>query len=142
MIVGYGIDIMSIDRIKEAIIRFGEYFLSKVYTVEERRQAEERRKSSYEVYTAYWAAKEAVMKALGTGHRKGVRFRDIEIRHESSGKPYVLLHGRSEEYARKLHVHNIVLSMSHLHDNAIASVIFESKESERHKQSQNNGERT
>jgi holo-[acyl-carrier protein] synthase len=128
MIVGYGIDIMSTDRIKDAITRFGEYFLSKVYTGEERRQAEERKKSSYQIYTAYWAAKEAVMKALGTGHRKGVRFRDIEIRHESSGKPYVSLHGKSKEYARKLGVHNIVLSMSHLHDNAIASVIFESRE--------------
>jgi len=128
MIVGHGIDIMSTERIRKAIIRYGEYFLSKVYTGEERKQAEERKKSKYQIYTAYWAAKEAVMKALGTGNRKGVRFRDIEIKHESSGKPYVSLHGKSEEYARKLRVYNIVLSMSHLHDNAIASVIFETKE--------------
>ncbi len=126
MIVGYGIDIMATERIKRAIMRFGEYFLKRIYTSYERKQAQARGRSTYQIYTSYWAAKEAVMKALGTGHRQGVRFRDIEIRHERSGKPYVLLHGQSRELARRLRVHNIVISMSHLHDSAIASVIFES----------------
>jgi len=125
MIVGYGIDIMSTARIEQAITRFGDQFLKRIYTKYERERIQGRRKNVHQLYTAYWATKEAVMKALGTGNRQGVRFRDIEVRHEKSGKPYIKLYGVSKEYARKLRVDTIVVSMSHLDASSIASVIFE-----------------
>lgn len=102
--------------------------MKKVYTEYERGVIERRRAYGAQICTAFWAAKEAAMKALGTGNRQGVRFRDIEIRHEPSGKPYLVLYGASEEHARRLRVDNIEVSMSHLGDHAIASVIFEKLE--------------
>jgi len=131
MIVGHGVDIMSTARIERAIHRHGDHFLKKVYTDYERGVIERRRAYGAQICTAFWAAKEAAMKALGTGNRQGVRFRDIEIRHESSGKPYLVLYGASEEHARRLRVDNIEVSMSHLGDHAIASVIFEKLEGHR-----------
>lgn len=126
MIIGHGIDIMSTKRIENAIHRFGEQFVSRIYTPYERAGIEKRKKYASQLYTAYWAAKEATMKALGTGNRRGVRFIDIEIRHETSGKPYIRLYGISKERAREMNVDTINLSMSHLEDIATASVIFES----------------
>ena len=128
MIVGHGIDIMSTSRIERAIERHGERFLQRIYTVHELSIIERRRAYAGQICTAFWAAKEAAMKALGTGNRQGVRFRDIEIRHEPSGKPFLKLYGRSKEHARRLEVDNIEVSLSHIDDNAIASVIFEKLE--------------
>jgi holo-[acyl-carrier protein] synthase len=125
MIVGHGIDIMSTERIERAIRRHGERFLQRIYTGYERSIIERRGAYAGQICTAFWAAKEAAMKALGTGNRQGVRFRDIEIRHEPSGKPYIRLYGHSREHARRLEVDNIEVSLSHLDDNAVASVIFE-----------------
>ena len=125
MIVGHGIDIMSTRRIAGAIDRFGERFLHRVYTEGERGRAERRGVLAVQTYTAYWAAKEAAMKALGTGNRKGVRFIDIEVDHEDSGKPVLHLSGEARLFAERLGVNNVVVSMSHLDDLAAASVIFE-----------------
>lgn len=125
MIVGHGIDIMSTARIEKAIARFGDRFMKKIYTKHERTVIERRKAYASQICTSLWAAKEAAMKALGTGNRQGVRFRDIEIRHEPTGKPYIRLYGASEQHARRLQVDNIEVSMSHLGDNAVASVIFE-----------------
>ena len=124
MIVGYGIDIMSTSRIKKAIDRFGRRFIERIYTKNEIALIS-RRKNKYEVYSAYWAVKEATMKALGTGNRMGVYFRDIEILHEPSGKPYLKLYGWSKRHAERLGVKNTVISMSHLKDIVVGSVIFE-----------------
>ncbi len=126
MIVGHGVDIMSTNRIEKAIQRFGDRFVSRIYTDYERSGIQKHWKYAPQLYTAYWAAKEATMKALGTGNRRGVRFIDIEVRHEPSGKPYVRLYGVSKSRARALHVDAISVSMSHLDDIATASVIFES----------------
>jgi holo-[acyl-carrier protein] synthase len=125
MIVGHGIDIMSTARIERAISLYGDRFLRRIYTEHERERLARFRKHAVQICTALWATKEAAMKALGTGNRMGVRFRDIEIRHEPTGKPYIVLYGVSREVAERLHVDNIEVSMSHLDDNAIASVIFE-----------------
>ena len=130
MIVGHGIDIMSTRRIDGAISRHGEHFMQKIYTDYERSVIERRRANAAQTCTAFWAAKEATMKALGTGNRQGVRFRDIEVRHEPSGKPFILLYGASRAHAERLGVDNIEVSMSHLEDHAIASVIFESLKEE------------
>jgi len=125
MIIGQGIDIMKTERISRVIARYGERFLKKVYTEYERRFCQTRKGNAVQVYTAYWATKEAAMKALGTGNRKGVRFCDIEIRHHLSGKPYLILYGKSKLISENLGVNNISISMSHLDDLVVASVIME-----------------
>ena len=125
MIVGFGIDIMSTARIRGVIERHGSSFLKRVYTDLEREYAERMRVGSDQVYTAFWAAKEAVMKALGTGMRQGVFFRDIEVRHERSGKPYVRLSGASKDLAERLGVDAIVVSMSHLEELVVAAAVLE-----------------
>ena len=127
MIVGHGIDIMKNSRISKAIARFEDRFLNRIYTEHERAVCE-RKKGSAERYTAFWAVKESVMKALGTGQRQGVRWRDIEVCHERSGKPYVTLFGKSKKIAKRLNVTHIAVSMSHLDDLVIASVIFENND--------------
>ena len=124
MIVGFGIDIMSTARIKKAIEHFGERFLKRIYTDREIKLVSTR-KNKYEVYTAYWAIKEATMKALGTGNRMGVYFKDIEIMHEKSGKPYLKLYNWSKKHADRLGVKNVAISMSHLEDIVVGSVVFE-----------------
>jgi len=125
MVIGQGIDIMKTERIQRAIKRYGERFLKKVYTEYERAFCQTRKGNAIQVYTAYWATKEAAMKALGTGNRMGVRFCDIEIRHKLSGKPYIILYGKSKNISKKLGVNNISISMSHLDDLVVASVIME-----------------
>ena len=125
MIVGFGIDIMSTARIGKAIERHGAGFLGRVYTDHEREFADRKLVGSVQVYAAFWAVKEAVMKALGTGMRQGVFFRDIEVRHERSGKPYVRLSGASKEHAERLGADSIVVSMSHLEDMVVAAAVLE-----------------
>jgi holo-[acyl-carrier protein] synthase len=125
MIVGFGIDIMSTARIRKVIARHGSSFLGRVYTDLEREYAERKLVGSDQVYTAFWATKEAVMKALGTGMRQGVFFRDIEVRHERSGKPYVRLSGPSKDLAERLGADAIVVSMSHLEDLVVAAAVLE-----------------
>ncbi len=127
MIVGYGIDVMSTVRIKRAIANFGEHFLKRTYTEYELDFCWNHKKVSNQMYTSYWAVKEATMKALGTGNRKGVRFKDIEVHHEKSGKPFIKLYGMAKKFSEKLGVDNIVVSMSHLEDIVVASVIFEKR---------------
>ena len=86
MIVGLGLDIAEIDRIGAAIERHGEPFLKRLYTPAEVAYCESH-KNRFERYAARFAAKEAAMKALGTGWRYGVRWRDIEVTREPTGKP-------------------------------------------------------
>lgn len=125
MIVGHGIDIMSTERIRQSIARYEYRFLNRVYTDYEIEFAKRRNRAANQFYTALWAAKEATMKALGTGARRGVRFKDIEIHHERSGKPYIKLYGVAKEFSKELGADSIVLSMSHLEDIVVASVILE-----------------
>jgi holo-[acyl-carrier protein] synthase len=125
MIVGHGVDIMSISRIESAILRFGQKFLRRIYTEKETTLLNRRRRGTSQYLAALWAAKEAAMKALGTGARQGVRFKDIEILHEPSGKPFIRLYGTALETAKRLGADHMVVSLSHLADTATASVIFE-----------------
>jgi len=125
MIIGHGIDIMSTSKIEKAITQFGNKFLDRIYTSSEKEFINKTRKGNTQIYASYWAVKEACMKALGTGNRNGVRFKDIEVHHESSGKPYLKLFGKSKEHAEDMGVDNISISMSHLKDIVAATVIFE-----------------
>jgi len=125
MIVGLGVDIAEINRIEAAINRYGEHLLHRLFTASEIDYCESYR-NRFERYAGRFAAKEAAMKALGTGWRRGVRWVDIEIVREPSGKPTLRLSGEAANYAAKLGVRNIALSITHSADTALAQVIFES----------------
>ena len=124
MIVGLGIDITEIDRIEAAISRRGQAFLDRVFTPAEIRYCEEHR-NRFERYAGRFAAKEAGMKALGTGWRRGVRWVDFEVVRLPSGRPTLSLHARAEQIAGQLGVSAISLSITHSGNLAVAQVIFE-----------------
>ena len=125
MIVGTGVDLAEVPRIRHSVERFGQRFLSRIYT--ERELAYVARKGGkFERYAARFAAKEAGMKAIGTGWRGGVTWRDFEVTNLPSGKPTLALHGVAAEIAKRLGVANISLSMTHTAELAMAIVILES----------------
>jgi holo-[acyl-carrier protein] synthase len=125
MIVGTGIDIAEVPRIREAIERHGERFLKRVFTEGEIQYCESKA-NRVERYAARFAAKEAGMKAIGTGWNHGVRWRDIEVARKPGGRPTLLLHGKAAEFAAKLGAINIALSLTHTQQEAMAQVILES----------------
>ena len=124
MIVGTGIDIAEVPRIRQSIERFGKRFLDRIYTVGEMRYCDSKA-NRVERYAARFAAKEAAMKALGTGWNHGVRWRDCEVVRMPGGRPTMKFHGKAGEFATKLGVQNIALSISHTEEQAIAQVILE-----------------
>jgi holo-[acyl-carrier protein] synthase len=125
MIVGLGLDIAEVDRLEEAIARHGAPFLERLFTPAEVSYCE-RHKNRYERYAARFAAKEAAMKALGTGWSRGVRWRDIEVAREPGGKPTLHLAGAARQIADGLGVKHISLTITHSGNLALAQVIFES----------------
>jgi holo-[acyl-carrier protein] synthase len=124
MIVGTGIDIAEVPRIAESIARFGERFLRRVYTEGEIRYCESKA-NRVERYAARFAAKEAAMKALGTGWSHGVRWRDVEVTRLPGGRPTMTFHGKAREFAARLGAVHVALSISHTAEQAIAQVILE-----------------
>lgn len=124
MIVGTGIDIAEVPRIAQAIERYGNRFLQRIFTEGERRYCDSKA-NRIERYAARFAAKEAAMKALGTGWNRGVRWRDVEVCREPGGRPTVAFHGQAAEVAGKLGAVHIALSLSHTAGQAIAQVILE-----------------
>ena len=125
MIVGTGIDIAEVPRIAEAIERHGERFLRRIYTEGEMKYCDSKA-NRIERYAARFAAKEAAMKALGTGWSRGVRWRDVEVSRQPGGRPTMLFHGKAAEFAAKLGAVHVALSLSHTAEQAIAQVILES----------------
>ena len=124
MIVGLGLDIAEVGRVKAAIERHGEVFLRRVYTPREREYCE-RFKNKFERYAGRFAAKEAAMKALGTGWSRGVRWVDVEVVREQGGRPTMALSGEAGKVAERLGVKRIALSITHTGEQALAQVIFE-----------------
>jgi holo-[acyl-carrier protein] synthase len=124
VIVGLGLDIAEIDRIEAALKRHGAPILERLYTPAEVAYCEGFREK-FERYAGRFAAKEAAMKALGTGWRFGVRWRDIEVMRAATGKPSLRLHGVAGEFAARLGVKNISLTITHSGNLALAEVIFE-----------------
>ena len=124
MIVGIGLDIAEPERLEQAVARYGQRFLERIFTPKEIAYCE-RKRNKWERYAARFAAKEAAFKALGTGWRRGVRWRDIEVVRNSSGKPSLRLDGVAREFADKLRVRNIALTITHSGNTALAQVIFE-----------------
>jgi len=125
MIVGTGIDIAEVPRIADSIARFGQRFLERVYTEGERRYCDSKA-NRVERYAARFAAKEAAMKALGTGWSRGVRWRDIEVARKPGSRPTIVFHGKAAEFAATLGAVNVALSLTHTADMAFAQVILES----------------
>ncbi len=113
-----GLDIIEIARIEAAVERWGERFLRRIYTEEELHISRNRAPA----LAVRFAAKEAVMKALGTG-TKGVGWREIEVLSNDNGKPSVYLNGRAQKKAEELGLGELAISLSHSRDYAIASII-------------------
>jgi holo-[acyl-carrier protein] synthase len=124
MSVGTGIDLIEVPRIAAAIARYGERFLQRIFTEGEIRYCESKA-NRVERFAARFAAKEAAMKALGTGWSRGVRWRDLEVRRQPGGRPTIAFHGRAAEFAEKLGVANTALSLTHTEEQAFAQVILE-----------------
>jgi holo-[acyl-carrier protein] synthase len=124
--IGIGTDITECLRIARMIERHGELFVNRVYTTEEIRYCQSRKQSTQH-FTGRWAAKEAVLKALGTGWRRGISWRDVEVRNEPGGQPIVILRGGAEEAARKLGVTEMLVSISHCRSHAIANAVATGK---------------
>src|SRR5438876_1457116 len=124
MIVGTGIDIAEVPRIREAIERHGQRFLNRIFTEGEIQYCESKA-NRIERYAARFAAKEAGMKALGTGWNHGVRWRAVQVCRMPGGRPTIAFHGKAAEFAAKLGTKNVALSLSHTAEQAIAQVILE-----------------
>jgi holo-[acyl-carrier protein] synthase len=124
MIVGTGVDLAEVPRIKASIERFGARFIERVYTPAEIAYVE-RKANRFERYAARFAAKEAGMKAIGTGWHHGVRWRDFEVTNLRSGKPTLRFHGVAAQFAEKLGVRNVSLSITHTAELGMAHVILE-----------------
>jgi holo-[acyl-carrier protein] synthase len=124
LIIGMGVDLAEVGRIQSAIERYGETFLRRIYTPAERDYCEQF-KNKYERYAGRFAAKEAAMKALGTGWRRGVRWVDFEVVRETGGRPTIALDAAAKEIAAQLGVKRISLSITHTSNQALAQVIFE-----------------
>lgn len=124
MIIGTGIDVAEPGRLEAAVKRRGRRFLERVFTPKEIAYCE-RHRNRWERYAARFAAKEAAFKALGTGWRRGVQWRDVEVTNAPSGRPTLTLSGQAAEVARAAGVRNISLSITHTPQFVLAQVIFE-----------------
>jgi len=124
MILGTGVDLAEVPRIRAAIERHGGRFIERIYTPPEIAYVE-RKANRFERYAARFAAKEAGMKAIGTGWKRGVTWRDFEVVNLPSGRPTLRLHGVASEIAQQLGVRQIWLSLTHTAELGMAHVILE-----------------
>lgn len=124
MILGTGTDLAEVDRVRKAIERHGDRFIQRICTSVEIAYVQ-RKANRFERYAARFAAKEAGMKAIGTGWRRGVGWHDFEVVNLPTGRPTLRLHGVAAEVAAKMGVQRIHLSLTHTKDLAMAFVILE-----------------
>jgi holo-[acyl-carrier protein] synthase len=124
MIVGTGVDLAEVPRIRASIERFGDRFIRRIFTTAEIAYVE-RKANRYERYAARFAAKEAGMKAIGTGWKRGVTWHDFEVANLPSGKPTLRFHGVAAQFAARLGVKNVSLSLTHTAELGMAHVILE-----------------
>lgn len=123
MIVGVGVDLVKVPRIRAALERWGDRFLTRVFTERERTYATRRREPAPHL-AGRFAAKEAVFKALGVGLRLGVRWREVEVVNNARGKPELVLTGQTKRLSETLGVTATHMSLSHDSDYAIAEVVL------------------
>jgi holo-[acyl-carrier protein] synthase len=127
MIYGIGIDLASIDRIEKVIKKWGDRFLDRVFTPEEKKACE-RRAVPFSAFTLRFAAKEAFSKALGVGMKKGIKWRDIEVFNHSNGKPDLKLYGAARKISKQNGIVGTHLSLSDDGNYGIAMVVLEKKD--------------
>ncbi|HYL34984.1 MAG TPA: holo-ACP synthase [Bryobacteraceae bacterium] len=124
MIVGVGIDVSEVERIREVVERHGQRFLERVFCAGEIAYVESKA-NRYERYAARFAAKEAAMKAIGTGWKRGVRWQDFEVVNLPTGRPTLQFHGAAAGIAQSLGVRHTALSLTHTAQQGVAIVILE-----------------
>ncbi len=124
MVVGLGVDIIQNERIESVVKKWGDKFLNKFFSDNEINSLDKTRNKDQRL-AANYAAKEAFVKAMGTGFRSGMKFKYIEVKRDSLGKPYIDTHGKVKDAVAKKGVSNIHLSISHEKDYSVAVVIFE-----------------
>lgn len=122
MIIGLGTDIIEIPRIAEMIERHGELFINRIYTDVEIRHCQ-MRKHSTQHFAGRWAAKEAVMKVLGTGFIKGIGWKDVEVQNLRSGRPILKLSGGAKLRAEKIGIGEVLITISHCREYATATAV-------------------
>ncbi len=122
MIGGLGTDIVEISRIREMLERHGSHFVDRCFTRGEIEYATKHRDPTLR-YAGRWAAKEAVVKVLGTGFVQGITFHDVEVVSLHTGQPTVRLSGRAAEIAAEQGIVSILLSISHAREYAVATAI-------------------
>jgi holo-[acyl-carrier protein] synthase len=121
-VIGLGTDIIECSRIGEMIQKHGELFLNRVFTPHEIAYCSSR-KTSNQHYAGRWAAKEAALKALGTGWAKGIQWTDIAVSHQLGGKPIITIEGVAAQIAKEQGIAEIMLSISHCRHYAVAYCI-------------------
>ena len=123
MIVGIGIDLVKISRIRQLVQRWARRFLDRVFTEREQQYCYEHRDPSPHL-SGRFAVKEAIFKALGAGRAKGIRCNDIEVLNTPQGKPFVTVSGTAKQRLAELEVTEIHVSISHDTDYAVGQVIL------------------
>ena len=123
MVQGSGVDIIEVKRIRHAVDKWGKSFLKKVFTENEIAYSKKKR-FVYQHLAARFATKEAVLKAFGGGWSRTLPWKDVEIINNKNGKPDVRLYGEAKEIYNKRNLKEIIVSMSHTKNHAIASAIL------------------
>ena len=126
MIIGIGVDIVDLNRIQGMLDRHGNKFLAKTFTEGEIAYCQSHKKMAQH-FAGRFAAKEAVFKALGTGWRAGMGWREIEVVVDSYGRPRLRLTGKVASKARELNISEMLVSISHCDCHAVACVIAQSE---------------
>ncbi len=123
MVFGSGVDIIEVKRIKEAVAKWGDSFLKKVFTDREIDYAHSKR-FTHQHLAARFATKEAVLKAFGGGWSRTLPWKDVEVINDKNGKPDIRLYGKAKRIYDEQKIERIVVSMSHTKDHAIANAIL------------------
>ncbi len=123
MIIGVGVDIVEISRIKSAVSRWKEAFLKRIFT-ENEIQYSQNKKFVYQHLAARFAAKEAVLKAIGDASIQRIEWHNVEVLNDEFGKPYIRLSGEAKKVKEDKNITDIIISMSHTHKVAVANAIL------------------
>jgi len=118
-VLGIGTDIVECLRIAQMIERHGELFITRVYTTWEIEYCQSRKQATQH-FAGRWAAKEAILKALGTGWRRGISWRDVEVRNVPGGRPVVAMRGGAQEVVEQAGISQMLISISHCRSHATA----------------------
>ena len=124
MIKGIGIDVVDVKRIEKIAAKLDEKFLNRVFTKEEIKYCLSK-KNKFQHFAGRFASKEAFLKAIGIGLFRGYQLKDIEIRNEKSGKPFIVKNDKIKKVLDKLNAENIYISITHIKEVSVSTVIIE-----------------